>query len=102
MTFQHIKRPTGYRTKQATVLHYLTFDGSLNCFEAEVIGDHCLHSTISTLRNDYGLDIQDVFETVPTRANVPTPVKRYWLARESRPAALELLSGWRIKQGGRK
>lgn len=94
----HIKRPAGYRTKKATVLHYLTFDGSLNCFEAEVIGDHCLHTTISTLRNEHDVNIQSEFETVPTRFGKQARVKRYWMPKgESMEKAQKLLALWRTQ-----
>ncbi|KKW66932.1 hypothetical protein AAV94_12710 [Lampropedia cohaerens] len=51
---------------------------SLNRFDAEFYGDHCLHSTISELRKD-GHRIHDDWETVPTRFGRTTKVKRYWL-----------------------
>ena len=52
---------------------------SLNRFEAERIGDHCLHSTIAELRKS-GHSIYDQWETVETRFK-PTRVKRYFLLR---------------------
>lgn len=52
---------------------------SLNRFEAERIGDHCLHSTISELRKA-GHNIYGQWEVVETRFK-PTRVKRYFLLR---------------------
>lgn len=49
---------------------------SLNRFEAERYGDHCLHSTISTLRG-LGYIYADQWETVPTRFGKDARVKRY-------------------------
>ncbi len=97
MSMVNIKRPSGYRTKQAVILHYLTFDGSLNRFEAERIGDHCLHSTISTFRNNYGLTVLDEFESVPNLTGSYTDVKRYWIESASKSQAKKLLSLWRVK-----
>lgn len=102
MSMANIKRPKGYRTKQATVLHYLAFCGSLNRFEAERIGEHCLHSTVSVFRNDYDLVIHDEFESVPNRVGKLTEVKRYWIEGTSKPQAMKLLSLWRIKPKGAK
>ena len=64
-------------TKWAAVLLAL-YEGSLNRFEAERIGDHCLNSTVSELRGR-GIHIADILETVPSRgARGYTHVKRYW------------------------
>lgn len=94
---RHIKRPQGYKTKQATVLHYLTFDGSLNRFEAERINDHCLHSTISVLTNNYGIHFDRHFEEVPNNLGTLTRVKRYKVAPEGLEKAIKLLKLWRTE-----
>jgi len=49
---------------------------SLNRFEAERYGDHCLNSTVSILRAD-GLMLVGIWEKVPTRFGVSARVKRY-------------------------
>lgn len=54
---------------------FLKSGTTLNRFEAERIGDHCLHSTISGLRNK-GHKIGDEWELVPTRFG-KVHVKRY-------------------------
>ncbi|ETF02150.1 hypothetical protein W822_15600 [Advenella kashmirensis W13003] len=69
-------------TKKAAILAAL-HKRSLNRFEAERIGDHCLHSTISELRND-GHSITSSWETVPNRFDGETRVKRYFLLRGAR------------------
>jgi hypothetical protein len=71
---------TPKRTKQGTILDLLG-KRSLNRFEAERFGDHCLHSTVSTLKNQ-GHVIVNVWETVNTRFK-PTRVKRYSLVRRA-------------------
>jgi|LauGreDrversion4_2_1035121.scaffolds.fasta_scaffold304937_2 hypothetical protein len=72
---------TPKRTKQGTILEVLA-TRSLNRFEAEAFGDHCLHSTISTLR-DRGHIITDERERVPTRFGNTVRVKRYYLVRRA-------------------
>lgn len=65
-------------TKISMVLETLR-KRSLNRFEAERIGDHCLHSTIAELRKA-GHNIYSQWEVVETRFK-PTRVKRYFLLR---------------------
>ena len=50
--------------------------GSLNRFEAERIGDHCLNSTVSVLTAK-GIVIGRVWERVPTRFGNKVTVCRY-------------------------
>lgn len=69
-------------TKKAAILGTL-HKRSLNRFEAEAYGDHCLHSTISELRSD-GHNITSQWELVPNRFGGETRVKRYFLLRGTR------------------
>jgi hypothetical protein len=64
-------------TKESTILAIMRAGNSLNRFEAERIGDHCLHSTIATLRGK-GYLFRDEWEWVPTRFGKEVHVKRYW------------------------
>lgn len=67
-------------SKLATILGLLVNGKSLNRFEAERYHDHCLHSTISTLQNGYGIQIDRHRETVPCmRGTASASVARYWL-----------------------
>ena len=66
-------------TKQGRILALLKAQ-SLNRFEAEKHGDHCLNSTISSLRSA-GYVINDQWEEVPTRFGVMARVKRYFLVK---------------------
>lgn len=66
-------------TKISRVLGHLLQDRSLNRFEAERLGDHCLHSTISSLANGYGLNFNRLTERVPNRWGLPCLVTRYSL-----------------------
>ena len=78
-------------TKIARVLEYQVFSGSLNRFEAEHIGDHCLHSTISALANGYGLNFKRTPEKVPNHWGQPCDVIRYSLPHSERRHALLVL-----------
>ena len=49
---------------------------SLNRFDAERYGEHCLNSTVAVLRAN-GMGLHGEWETVPTRFGVTTRVKRY-------------------------
>lgn len=63
-------------TKELSIIKVLLAGKSLNRFEAEPLGDHCLHSTIATLRAK-GYLFLDQWERVPTRFNKEARVKRY-------------------------
>lgn len=79
-------------TKIATILRLmLNSRVGANRFEAERIGDHCLHTTISTLANDYGLTFIRVWEQVPNRFGGKTRVVRYRLPTFERDRAAKLL-----------
>lgn len=70
--------------KWVRVLLALSKGKSYNRFEAErQLNDHCLHSTISTLTNDYGISINRKEEKVPGYQGIPTRVKRYSLERST-------------------
>lgn len=86
--------------KAANILSHFYAGESLNRFEAERIGDHCLNSTVSTLANRHGLAFHRQRESVPNRFGGRTSVNRYRLAESSRTAALDLLNRWRVTPGG--
>jgi len=67
-------------TKKAAIVEALRH-GSLNRFQAERIGDHCLPSTISELRAE-GYLIHAHAEQVMTRFGRNVRVKRYCLLAE--------------------
>jgi len=67
---QHIQEP-----KERMILAMMQAGRSLNRFEAEQYGDHCLHSTISTLRSK-GYQFTDAWEKIQTRFG-KIRVKRY-------------------------
>lgn len=82
-------------TKLETILVQFVMGRNMNRFEAEHHHDHCLHSTVSTLQNSYGIQIARKFEYVPClHGRGSVRCKRYWL--DSKPdnltAARALLS----------
>ena len=64
---------------------------SLHRFEAERIGEHCLHSTVSAWQAD-GLQIAREFIQVAGWGGEPTTVAKYFLTPEQREAAVDLLA----------
>lgn len=63
-------------TKESAIFDVFKTGRTLNRFDAEPLGDHCLHSTIATLRKK-GAKFLDTWEKVPTRFGKTTRVKRY-------------------------
>ncbi|MFC0668936.1 hypothetical protein ACFSKY_07800 [Azotobacter chroococcum] len=65
---------------------------SLNRFEAELLGDHCLNSTIAKLTHNYGLEFQRQPEKVPNRWGAPCDVIRYCLPESQHQRARTVLA----------
>ncbi len=78
--------------KIARILSHLLSGASLNRFEAEKLGDHCLNSTISTLANKHGLVIERHSENVPNRWGKPCTVTRYTLPSSEVKFAAQVLA----------
>lgn len=81
--------PTG---KKARILSHLLSGGTLNRFEAETLGDHCLNSTISELTNRHGLAFTRQPERVPNRWGKPCRVIRYGLPSSETVIAAKVLA----------
>lgn len=82
-------------SKISTILRLFLMGRNMNRFEAEDHHDHCLHSTVSTLQNGYGILIARITEIVPClRGRKTVSVSRYWLdtAIDNIAAARALLS----------
>lgn len=77
-------------TKKHRVLVEFYSGRKFHRFDAEHIGDHALHSTVSTLERT-GLRFDRKTVTVPTRWGSNTHVMMYWLAPESYLLAAQLL-----------
>jgi len=78
--------------KIGRILTYMSMGASLNRFEAEDLGDHCLNTTISVLGKRYGLFIERHYERVPNRWGKPCLVKRYSLPFSERENAYKVLA----------
>jgi len=85
-------------SKIARILAYLLTGASLNRFEAERIGDHCLPSTISDLAHKHGLIFQRQQERVPNRWGAPCTVTRYSLPPNQHKRARAVLITLSYKQ----
>lgn len=79
-------------SKICRVLAILISGRSLNRFEAEQEGEHCLHTTISALANKHGLLFVRTPETVPTNWGASCRVIRYRLALSHIERAEKLLA----------
>lgn len=77
-------------TKWRRILAELADGRSLNRFEAERIGDHCLHSTVSKIER-HGIKVSRRIEKVPGYDGHVTRVCRYWLCDGNRVRATALL-----------
>ena len=63
----------------------------LNRFQAEEIGDHCLPSTISSLKTLHGLEFPRRWVKVPKRFGGETSVKEYSTSEEDKRKIDEIL-----------
>ncbi|MFA5631457.1 MAG: hypothetical protein WC997_08095 [Porticoccaceae bacterium] len=87
--------------KKTRVLAYLLIPGnSLNRFDAEEIGDHCLPSTISGFTHDHGLILEHRNEKVPNRWGKSCIVTRYRIPEGQRKDALALLA-YLVRKAGK-
>lgn len=86
-------------TKLSRVLAYLVAGGSLNRFEAERIGDHCLNSTISALAHNWGVSFHRQNERVPTHWGKSCDVIRYSIPQSQLKRALAALEMMSINHG---
>lgn len=83
---------TATPSKIARILAHLLTGASINRFEAEDLGDHCLPSTIAVLANRNGLIFQRQPEKVPNRFGKPCHVTRYSLPTSERKRARAVLA----------
>jgi hypothetical protein len=67
-------------------------EGPKHRFQAEVFGDHALHSTVSYLQRVFGLTVDREWCQVPTRFGSTCRVKRYWISGNSRAKAIGILT----------
>lgn len=83
---------TAAPSKIARILAHLLTGASINRFEAEDLGDHCLPSTIAVLANRHGLTFKRQPECVPNRWGKPCTVTRYSLPASEHDTARKVLA----------
>lgn len=88
-------------SKICRVLAILISGRTMNRFEAEREGEHCLHTTISALANKHGLLFVRTPETVPTNWGASCRVIRYRLAPSHIDRAEKLLALLTARSAGR-
>lgn len=79
------------QTKISRILTILASGRSINRFEAEPLGDHCLHSTVSAIERRYGIRVDRREEVIAGYAGHPTRCCRYWLSHDEAIRAGSLL-----------
>lgn len=89
-------------TKIARILAHLLAGASINRFEAERLGDHCLNSTIAVLANRHDLGFLRQPEKVPNRWGKPCHVIRYHLSASEHGKARKVLALLNLQAKGRK
>ena len=94
----YVSKPNHTRTKKSRkltktlkIFAVLASGASLNRFQAEIIGDHALHSTVSTIQKKYGVTIKRKFINVKTRFTEKTPVCKYWIAPDAQASARDIV-----------
>lgn len=80
------------QTKIKRILAEFARGQRLHRFQAERLGDHCLHSTVSRIER-YGIEVARDWITVAGHENYETRIRCYWLTEENKELARRLL-GW--------
>ncbi len=80
--------------KLYSMLRHFSTGIRLHRFDAEKLGDHCLHTTVSDLQIRHFIRFSREWIKVPNRFGSKTRVKSYWLEGDN------LLKAKRIIQGG--
>lgn len=85
------KPPRGFWTKRRTVLLNFIRRPSLHRFQAERVGEHCLHTTVATWQAD-GIEFARETIPVPGWGGQTTYVSKYWLTEPERQKAKQRLA----------
>lgn len=82
-------------TKRKRVLTWLICASNCGCkvtrFDSEIMGDHCLNTTISEIGRVDGIKVHRTETKRPTQFGKDTPCKEYWLDENGIQAAERLL-----------
>jgi len=76
--------PDSKDTVIAILFAYLLNGYTLNRFQAALLHNFCLPSTVSALQKKYGITISRKYETVRGYMGNPTQCCRYWISKEER------------------
>jgi|TARA_Y100000031_G_scaffold40782_1_gene46951 hypothetical protein len=79
-------------TKHNTIMRIL-YQRPLHRFQAEVEGDHCLPSTISSLKKQHGLEFPRRWIKVPNRFGGETSVMEYSTSEEDKRKIIDEILG---------
>jgi hypothetical protein len=85
-------REVSPNTKVFKMLTAFSKGSSLHRFQAEILGDHVLNTTISDLTKTHNLTFSKEWIEVPTRFNCTVRVKRYWLEGDELERARKLVT----------
>jgi hypothetical protein len=77
--------------KQEMMLVFFANGRRLHRFEAELLGDHCVPSTIPELQKIHGIYFNREMVKVPNRFGSKTSVMKYWLSGKSPQKAQGIL-----------
>ena len=80
------------QSKLMTLLIYFSEGKSLNRFEAEKIGCHCLNTSVNDIRRKWGIRLARKWEEVPTRFGAKVRCCRYWLDLQDYAYVAEILT----------
>lgn len=80
---KHNNTKTNKLGKQDSMLLRFAKGKKYHRFSAEIVGDHCLPSTISDLQKKHGIYFSRKTVRVPNRFGSETAVSLYWLEGDS-------------------
>ena len=80
------------QSKLMTLLIFFSKGGSLNRFEAEKLGCHCLNTSVYDIRRKWGIRLARKTEKVTTRFGNRVTCCRYWLDPQDYAYVAEILS----------
>lgn len=78
--------------KLDSMLQYFSSGNRIHRFQAEKLGDHCLHSTISDLQARHSIEFHREWVLVPNKFGSYTRVKLYWLEGKDLESARSIVA----------
>ena len=74
-------------------------DRGMSCFEAVLHHDYVLRSTVSDIKQDFGIMLSSRYEKIPNAFGKFTDCKRYWLDEHNLAKAIAHLGGYKMMGG---